>query len=81
MSCKVETDMYPAQGDEVVLVLHQKQLLFILRVTVIWTATLFRHDHMCHRERVPILQQAHTHTLHLDVLMHCISKTYPKIYA
>ncbi len=56
------THMYPAQCDEVVLVLHQKQLLFILCVTVIWTSTLLRHNHVCHRECVPVLQQAHKHS-------------------
>lgn len=46
--------MYPAQGNEVVLVLHQKQLFFILCVTVIWTPALFRHNHVRHRKSVPV---------------------------
>lgn len=59
----VYTHMYPAEGDEVVLVLHQKQLLLVLRVTVIRTAALLRDDHVGHRECVPHLEQA-TGTLH-----------------
>lgn len=57
------THMYPAECDEVVLVLHQKQLLLVLCVAVIRTAGLLRDDHVGHREGVPRLEQA-TGTLH-----------------
>lgn len=49
--------MYPAQRDEVVLILHQKELLLVLSVTVIWAPALLRHDHMRHCECVPCLKQ------------------------
>lgn len=56
MNVQCVSYMYPAEGNEVVLVLHQKELFFILSVTVIWTTTLFWHDHMRHCECVPVLQ-------------------------
>lgn len=59
----VYSHVYPAERDEVVLVLHQKQLLLVLCVAVIRTAALLRDDHVSHRERVPHLKQA-TGTLH-----------------
>lgn len=55
--------MYPAERDEVVLVLHQKQLLLVLRVAVIRTAALLRDDDVRHRERVPRLTRERA-TLH-----------------
>lgn len=54
---RVYTHVYPAERDEVVLVLHQKQLLLVLRVTVIRATALLRDDHVRHREGVPRLKQ------------------------
>lgn len=49
--------MYPAQGDEIVLVLYEEQFLLIFCVTIVWPATLFWYDDMRHSKRIPGLEQ------------------------
>lgn len=49
--------MYPAQGDEIVLVLYEEEFLLIFRITIVWPATLFWYDDMRHSKRIPGLEQ------------------------
>lgn len=51
------THMYPAQGDEIILVLYEEEFLLIFGVTIIWPTTLLRYDDVCHRKCISGLQQ------------------------
>lgn len=53
--------MDPTQGDEVILILDQKELLLILSVTVVRSPTLLGHNHMGHSEGVLRLKHTYTH--------------------
>lgn len=44
--------MYPAQGDEIVLVLYEEELLLIFCVTIIWSTTLLWYDDVGHSKRI-----------------------------
>ena len=43
---KCDTYMYPAQGDEVMLILYVKQLLFTECLARIWPTSLLGEDHV-----------------------------------
>lgn len=49
--------MYPAQGDEIILVLYEEEFLLIFGVTIIRPTTLLRYDDVCHRKCISGLQQ------------------------
>lgn len=49
--------MYPAQGDEIILVLYEEEFLLIFGITIIWPTTLFRYDDVCHCKCISGLQQ------------------------
>lgn len=49
--------MYPAQGDEIILVLYEKEFFLIFGVTIIGPTALLRYDDVRHCKRVSGLQQ------------------------
>lgn len=51
------THMYPAQGDEIILVLYEEELLLIFGVAIIRPTALLRYDDVCHCKRISGLQQ------------------------
>lgn len=53
----VFTHMYPAQGDEIVLVLYEEEFLLIFCVTIVRSATLLWYDDVGHGERISGLEQ------------------------
>ncbi len=54
---KDSTHVYPAERDEVVLVLHLEQLLLVLRVARVGSSALLREDEVRHAKRVLRLQR------------------------
>ena len=72
----IVTHMYPAQGDEIVLVLYEEEFLFVLRVTIVRAATLLGHDDVGHGERVPGLEQRKQQHAHTSVHTHKKSFTH-----
>lgn len=53
------THMYPAQSDEIILVLYEKKFLLIFSVTIIWPTTLLRYDDVGHCKCISGLQKKH----------------------
>lgn len=49
--------MYPAQGDEIILVLYEEEFFLIFGVTIIRPTALLRYDDVRHCKRVSGLQQ------------------------
>lgn len=49
--------MYPAQSDEIILVLYEEEFLLIFGVTIIRPSTLLRYDDVCHRKCISGLPQ------------------------
>lgn len=49
--------VYPAQRDEIVLVLNEEELLLVFRVAVVGPTTLLGHEDVGHGERIPGLEQ------------------------
>lgn len=48
--------MYPAQCDEIVLVLYEEEFLFVFCVAIVWPTALFRYDDMSNCERISGLE-------------------------
>lgn len=51
------THMDPAQGDEIILVLYEEELLLILRVAIVGAAALLGNDDVRHAECVSGLER------------------------
>lgn len=66
--------MYPAQRDEIILVLYEKEFLLILCVTIVWSSTLLWYNDVGHSKRIPGLEQTQKPlTITLLLIMHCHS--------
>lgn len=51
------THMYPAQSDEIILVLYEKEFLLIFCVTIVRSATLLWYDDVGHSKSISGLDQ------------------------
>lgn len=51
------THMYPAQGDEIVLVLYEEEFLLIFCVTIVRPTTLLWYYYVGHSKRISGLEQ------------------------
>lgn len=70
--------MYPAQRDEIILVLYEKEFLLILCVTIVWSSTLLWYNDVGYSKRISGLEQTQKPlTITLLLIMHsdCLPKT------
>lgn len=70
--------MYPAQGDEIVLVLYEEELLLIFCVTIVRSTTLLWYDDVGHSKRISGLEQTQNDVTLLQSFKLCIETVCQK---
>lgn len=65
--------MYPAQCDEIVLVLYEEEFLFVFCVAIVRPTALFRYDDMSNCERISGLENTTKFNVRDSILAMCLT--------